>query len=47
MPRRRRRDPLAIPAATTATAKAELERRHAEANYRVAHARQMGVIGAD
>ncbi|SIO58402.1 Outer membrane protein TolC [Singulisphaera sp. GP187] len=39
--------PAAIQAAKAATAKAELEQLHAEANYRVAHAKLMEVIGAD
>jgi hypothetical protein len=39
--------PLAIQAAKTATAKAEREQLHAEANYRAAQAKPMGVIGAD
>jgi len=38
--------PPAIQAAQAATAKAELEHLHAEANYRVAHAKLMNVIGA-
>jgi outer membrane protein TolC len=38
--------PPAIQAAKTATAKAELEQLQAEANYRVAHAKLMEVIGA-
>ena len=40
------KDPVAIQAAKAATAKAELEHLHAEANYRVAHAKLMEVIGA-
>lgn len=39
--------PAEIPAAKAATAKAELELLHAEANYRVAHAKLMGMIGGD
>jgi outer membrane protein TolC len=38
--------PAGIQAAKTDTAKAELEQLHAEANYRVAHAKLMEVIGA-
>jgi outer membrane protein TolC len=38
--------PTALQAAKAATAKAELEQMHAEANYRVAHAKLMEVIGA-
>jgi outer membrane protein len=38
--------PAEIQAAKAATAKAELERFHAEAGYRVAHAKLMGAIGA-
>jgi outer membrane protein TolC len=41
------KDPQAIQAAKAATAKAELEQLHAEANARVAHAKLMEVIGAD
>ena len=37
----------AIQAAKAATAKAELEQLHAEANYRVSHAKLMEVIGAN
>ena len=40
------KEPGAIQAAKAATAKAELEHLHAEANYRVAHAKLMEVIGA-
>jgi outer membrane protein TolC len=40
------KDPIAIQAAKAATAKAELEQLHAEASYRVAHAKLMEVIGA-
>ena len=39
------KDADAIQAAKTATAKAELEQLHSEANYRVAHAKLMEVIG--
>ena len=39
--------PTAIQAAKAATAKAELEQLHAEAGYRVAHAKLMEVIGAE
>ena len=39
--------PTAIQAAKAATAKAELEQLHAEADYRVAHAKLMEVIGAE
>ena len=52
--RRKRRDaeataklPADLQAAKAATAKAELEGLHAEANYRVAHAKLMEVIGAN
>jgi outer membrane protein TolC len=41
------KDPQAIQAAKATTTKAELEQLHAEANYRVAHAKLMEVIGAD
>jgi outer membrane protein TolC len=40
------KEPAATQAAKAATAKAELEQLHAEANYRVAHAKLMEVIGA-
>jgi outer membrane protein TolC len=40
------REASAIEAAKAATTKAELEQLHAEANYRVAHAKLMEVIGA-
>jgi outer membrane protein TolC len=40
------KEPPAIQAAKTATARAELEQLHAEANYRVAHAKLMEMIGA-
>jgi outer membrane protein TolC len=40
------KDPIAIQAAKTDTAKAELEQLHADANYRVAHAKLVEVIGA-
>ena len=40
------KDPIAVQGAKTDTAKAELERLHADANYRVAHAKLMEVIGA-
>jgi len=40
------KDPATIQTAKAATAKAELEHLHAEANYRVAHAKLMEVIGA-
>ncbi|AGA30269.1 TolC family protein [Singulisphaera acidiphila] len=39
------KSPLAIQTAKAATAKAELEQLHAEADYRVAHAKLMEVIG--
>jgi outer membrane protein TolC len=39
--------PLAIQTAKADTARSELEQLHAEANYRVAHAKLMEVIGAD
>jgi outer membrane protein TolC len=38
--------PTAIQAAKAATAKAELEQLHAEASFRVAHAKLLGLIGA-
>jgi hypothetical protein len=41
------KDPQAIQAAEATTTKAELEQLHAEANYRVAHAKLMEVIGDD
>jgi outer membrane protein TolC len=40
------KDAGALQAASAATAKAELEHLHAEANYRVAHAKLMEAIGA-
>jgi outer membrane protein TolC len=40
------KDPLALQSAKVATAKAALEQLHAEASYRVAHAKLMEVIGA-
>jgi outer membrane protein TolC len=43
---REAKGPTAIQAAKAATAKAELEQLHAEASYRVAHAKLLGVIGA-
>ena len=40
------KDPAGIMTAKAATAKAELEQLHADASYRVAHAKLMEVIGA-
>lgn len=41
------KEPPALQAAKAATAKAELEHLHAEANYRVAHAKLMEVVGGN